>query len=448
MAAATATRSDIAKPELADKGKKRILWADQDMPVLQEIRARFEKDKPLNGLRMSACLHVTAETANLARTLKAGGADLVLIASNPLSTQDDVAASLVRDFGITVCAIHGEDGNSYYKHVAMALEHEPQVTMDDGADLVSSMIFVALNRLDDVHPMVREWASKIPVEARASKFANVIGSMEETTTGVIRLRAMEKDGVLKFPVIAVNDAETKHFFDNRYGTGQSTIDGIIRATNMLIAGKKVVVSGYGWCGKGVALRARGLGATVIVTEVNPVRALEAAMDGFLVMPMAEAVKVGDLFITVTGNKHIIGKDHFAQMKDGAFVCNSGHFDIEIDLVALKEQTAQHTPDVRHEVDEYKLKNGKRIYVIGSGRLVNLAAAEGHPASVMDMSFATQALATEFCVKNKGKLPNKVLEVPREIEEYIATAKLASMGITIDTMTADQKKYSESWEHGT
>jgi adenosylhomocysteinase len=447
-ATATPVRPDIAKPELADKGKKRILWADQDMPVLQQIRARFEKEKPLAGMRMSACLHVTAETANLGRTLKAGGADLVLIASNPLSTQDDVAASLVRDFGITVCAIHGEDGNSYYKHVAMALEHEPHVTMDDGADLVSAMIFVALNRLDDVHPQVREWASKIPTADRATKFANVIGSMEETTTGVIRLRAMEKDGVLKFPVIAVNDAETKHFFDNRYGTGQSTLDGVIRATNLLVAGKRIVVSGYGWCGKGVALRARGHGANVIVTEVSPVRALEAAMDGFQVMPMAEAVKVGDLFITVTGNKHIIGKQHFPLMKDGAMVCNSGHFDIEIDLKALEAETAQKTVGVRHEVDEYKLKSGKKLYVIGSGRLVNLAAAEGHPASVMDMSFATQALATEYCVKNKGKLLTKVINIPREIEEYIATAKLVSMGIAIDTMTADQKKYSTSWEHGT
>ena len=446
--AATAVKSDIAHPELAEKGKKRILWADQDMPVLQQIRARFEKEKPLAGLKMSACLHVTAETANLARTLKAGGADLVLIASNPLSTQDDVAASLVKDFGLTVGAIHGEDGNSYYKHVAMALDHEPLVTMDDGADLVSAMIFVALNRLNDVHPQVREWASKIPADQRAAKFKNVIGSMEETTTGVIRLRAMEKDGVLKFPVIAVNDAATKHMFDNRYGTGQSTIDGVIRATNMLMAGKKIVVSGYGWCGKGVAMRARGLGASVIVTEVSPVRALEAAMDGFAVMPMAEAAKVGDLFITVTGNKHILTKKHFEVMKDGAMVCNSGHFDIEIDLVALQDLTSQHTADVRREVDEYKLKSGKKLYVIGSGRLVNLAAAEGHPASVMDMSFATQALATEFCVKNKGKLPKKVINVPREIEEYISTTKLASMGITIDAMTADQKKYSESWEHGT
>jgi adenosylhomocysteinase len=440
--------SDIAKPELADKGLKRITWADADMPVLQQIRARFEKEQPLAGMRMAACLHVTAETAGLARTLKAGGADLVLIASNPLSTQDDVAASLVRDFGITVCAIHGEDGNSYYKHVAAALAHEPHVTMDDGADLVSAMIFVTLNRLKDVHSQVAAWAESIPVAERAKSFERVVGSMEETTTGVIRLRAMEKDGVLKFPVIAVNDADTKHLFDNRYGTGQSTIDGVIRATNMLLAGKKVVVSGYGYCGKGVASRARGLGAQVIVTEVNPVSALEAAMDGFAVMPMAEAAKAGDLFITVTGNKHVVGKAHFEAMKDGAMVCNSGHFDIELDLVALKELTATHTPDVRHEVDEYKLKSGKRIYVIGSGRLVNLAAAEGHPPSVMDMSFATQALATEYCVKNKGKLPNKVIDVPQELVDSIAAAKLKAMGVSIDTMSDDQKKYSVSWEHGT
>ncbi len=448
MTTATATRHDIARPELAEKGKKRILWADQDMPVLQQVRARFAKEKPLAGMKMSACLHVTAETANLARTLQAGGADLVLIASNPLSTQDDVAASLVKDFGVSVFAIHGEDTDTYYKHVAAALDHGPNVTMDDGADLVSAMIFVALNRLDDVHPQVRAWASKLSPADRDARIKSVIGSMEETTTGVIRLRAMEKDGVLKFPVVAVNDAETKHFFDNRYGTGQSTIDGIIRATNMLMAGKKVVISGYGWCGKGVAMRARGLGANVIVTEVSPIRALEAAMDGFAVMKMAEAAKVGDLFITVTGNKHIIGREHFALMKDGAMVCNSGHFDVEIDLKALEADTAQKTPNVRHEVDEYRLKSGKRLYVIGSGRLVNLAAAEGHPPSVMDMSFATQALATEFCIRNKGKLPNKVVPVPREVEEYVATAKLASMGITIDTMTADQKKYSESWEHGT
>jgi adenosylhomocysteinase len=446
-----AMKYDIAKPELAEKGKKRILWADADMPVLQKVRERFAKDKPLAGLKMSACLHVTAETANLARTLQAGGADLMLIASNPLSTQDDVAASLVKDFGIAVAAIHGEDGPTYYKHVAMALEHQPVVTMDDGADLVSAMIFIALDKLDMLsgsQKPVREWAEKFTPAQRKTLFEKVIGSMEETTTGVIRLRAMEKDGVLRFPVIAVNDAATKHLFDNRYGTGQSTIDGVIRATNMLMAGKKVVVSGYGYCGKGVSARARGLGAQVIVTEVNPVAALEAAMDGFAVMPMADVAKVGDLFITVTGNKHVVGKDHFLAMKDGAMVANSGHFDVELDLVALEKETAQKTPDARANVDSYKLKNGKTIHVLGAGRLVNLAAAEGHPASVMDMSFATQALATEYCIQNKGKLTAKVHLLPAEIENYVATTKLATMGITIDAMTADQKKYSTSWEHGT
>ncbi len=437
--------------DLADGGKKRIDWADQDMPVLRAIRARFEKEKPLAGLRMSACLHVTAETAGLARTLQAGGADLVLIASNPLSTQDDVAASLVRDFGLTICAIHGEDPLTYYKHVADALRHEPHVTMDDGADLVTAMVHISMDRLDkfnDGQKAVKDWAESLPASKRKTAFSRVIGSMEETTTGVIRLKAMEKDKVLKFPVIAVNDAETKHFFDNRYGTGQSTIDGIIRATNMLIAGKQIVVAGYGWCGKGVALRARGLGANVVVTEVNPIRALEAAMDGFAVMSMAAAAKTGDVFITVTGNKHIIRGEHFKVMKDGAYVCNSGHFDIEVDLVALKKLTGTLVPDVRREVDEYKLKSGKRIYVIGHGRLVNLAAAEGHPASVMDMSFATQALATEYVVQQKGKLSNAVHPVPRAIEDYISIAKLASMGITIDSMTPDQADYSTSWEHGT
>src|SRR5438067_1254843 len=366
MTTATKQRSDIKDPKLAPQGKKRILWADGDMPVLARIRERFAREKPLAGLRMAACLHVTAETANLARTLQAGGADLVLIASNPLSTQDDVAASLVHDFGITVYAIHGEDTDTYYRHVALALEHEPVITMDDGADLVSSMVFIALDRLDDVHAQVRQWASKLAPARRKSRFDSVIGSMEETTTGVIRLRAMEKDGVLKFPVISVNDADTKHMFDNRYGTGQSTIDGVIRATNLLVAGKKIVVSGYGWCGKGVANRVRGLGAQVIITEVNPIAALEAAMDGFAVMSMAEAAKVGDVFITVTGNKHIVRREHFLAMKDGAMVCNSGHFDVELDLVALKDETKTLTPDVRPQVDEHVLKNGKRLYLLGHG----------------------------------------------------------------------------------
>jgi adenosylhomocysteinase len=448
MATATKAPCDIKDSKLAPQGKKRILWADRDMPVLARIRERFEKEKPLEGLRLSACLHVTAETANLARTLKAGGADLVLVASNPLSTQDDVAASLVQDFGVAVFAIREENNETYYRHIVAALEHEPQVTMDDGADLVSAMIFVALERLDDVHSQVRAWAQKLPPAERQRLISQVIGSMEETTTGVNRLRAMEKDGVLKFPVIAVNDAQTKHFFDNRYGTGQSTLDGIIRATNLLLAGRKVVVCGYGWCGKGVALRARGLGSRVIVTEVDPIRALEAAMDGFDVMPIAKAAAVGDIFITVTGNSGIIRREHFVQMKDGAVVCNSGHFDVEIELPALKEESSEVTANVRSHVDEYRLRNGRRIYVLGQGRLVNLAAAEGHPPSVMDMSFATQALATEYCVQNKGKLAAQVHTVPLEVEEFVSRHKLASMGIEIDQLTAEQKRYMSGWEQGT
>jgi adenosylhomocysteinase len=443
-----ASRSDVADKKLAPGGKKRILWADQDMPVLSRVRDRFAKDKPLKGMRMSACLHVTAETANLVRTLQAGGAEVMLIASNPLSTQDDVAASLVEDFGVHVNAVHGENTETYYKHIVAALEFEPNVTMDDGADLVSAMVFVALDRLKDVHAQVAAWAHKIKPADRAKAFDRIVGSMEETTTGVIRLRAMEKDGVLKFPVIAVNDAATKHMFDNRYGTGQSTIDGVIRATNMLIAGKKIVVSGYGWCGKGVAARARGLGAQVIVTEVDPIKALEAAMDGFAVMPMADAAKAGDVFITVTGNKHIIRREHFVAMKDGAVVCNSGHFDVELELPALESESTQVTKDVRPQVDEYKLRSGKRVFVLGSGRLVNLAMAEGHPPSVMDMSFATQALATEYCVKNKGKLTPKVHDVPIEVEQYVSREKLASMGIAIDSLSKDQSAYLSGWEHGT
>jgi adenosylhomocysteinase len=448
MTTATQARSDVKDLKLAPHGKKRLLWADGDMPVLARIRERFAKEKPLAGLRLSACLHVTAETANLARALQAGGADVVLIASNPLSTQDDVAASLVQDYGIKVFAIRGEDNDTFYRHIVAALEHEPHVTMDDGADLVSAMIFVALQRLDDVHAQVRTWAQKLSLPERKRIIGQVIGSMEETTTGVNRLKAMARDGVLQFPVIAVNDAQTKHFFDNRYGTGQSTLDGVIRATNTLLAGRRIVVCGYGWCGKGVAMRARGMGAQVIVTEVDPIRALEAAMDGLQVMPIAEASVVGDVFITVTGNHGVIRREHFVRMKDGAVVCNSGHFDVELDLPALKAESTSVTPDVRTNVEEYKLKNGRRIFVLGQGRLVNLAAAEGHPPSVMDMSFATQALATEYCVRNKGKLGAAIHTVPVEIEEYVSREKLASMGINIDTLTEAQKQYMSGWEQGT
>lgn len=447
-AAPSAAKHDVKSFDLAPLGKKRILWADRDMPVLTKIRERFAKEKPLKGLRMSACLHVTAETANLMRTLAEGGADMVLCASNPLSTQDDVAASLVKDFGIKTFAVRGEDNNTYYQHIVAALAHKPHVTMDDGADLVSALVFVSLGRLDDVHAEVRKWAATMNPAERQELVKSIAGSMEETTTGVNRLRAMERDKVLPFPVIAVNDAQTKHLFDNRYGTGQSTIDGIIRATDLLLAGKVVVVAGYGWCGKGVALRARGLGANVIVTEIDAIRALEAAMDGFSVMPMAEAAKRGDLFITVTGNAHILRDEHFKVMKDGAMLCNSGHFDIEIDLKALEKGSTGVTKDVNNFVDEYKQKDGRRLYVLGEGRLVNLAAAHGHPASVMDMSFATQALATEYCMKNKGKLQNIVNTLPGEIEQLVSKLKLESMGISLDALTAEQKKYASGWEVGT
>ena len=416
---------DVKDLRLADGGRKRILWAGQDMPVLEKVKERFKKEKPLRGMRFSACLHVTAETANLVQTLKAGGADVLLCASNPLSTQDDVAASLVRHDKIPVFAIKGEDNKTYYSHLRSGLDHKPVITMDDGADLVSML-----------HTDYTHLAS------------NLIASMEETTTGVIRLRALEKDGALKIPVIAVNDAATKHLFDNRYGTGQSTIDGVIRATDMLIAGKKVVVAGYGWCGKGVTSRARGMGAKVIVTEVDPVRALEASMDGFEVMTMREAAKVGDLFITLTGDMHVIAKDHLKAMKDGAVICNSGHFDIEIDLKSLKSLSTKVEKNVRNFVDAYVLPGGKRIYLIGEGRLVNLAAAEGHPASVMDMSFATQALAAEWAVKNQKKLTPKVYEVPTDVENWVAKLKLSSMGIRIDRLTLEQEKYLTSWAHGT
>ncbi|MDD5382388.1 MAG: adenosylhomocysteinase [Candidatus Margulisbacteria bacterium] len=417
--------SDIKDKKLAGKGKLRIEWAERDMPVLTQVKEKFAKSQVLKGKKMSACLHITAETANLARTLKAGGADIVLCASNPLSTQDDVAASLVADYGIPVFAIKGEDNKTYYQHLVTAIEHAPVVTMDDGCDLVSTI------------------SAKYPRVAR-----QIIGSMEETTTGVIRLRAMERDGALKFPVFAVNDAQTKNLFDNRYGTGQSTVDGIIRATDLLIAGKNVVVVGYGWCGKGFSMRCRGMGANVIITEVNPVRGIEAVMDGFRVMTMAEAAPIGDLFCTLTGNVSVIRTERFAKMKDGAIVCNSGHFDVEIDIKGLKKMAKKERKNVRNFVDQYTLPNGRSIYLLAEGRLVNLAAAEGHPASVMDMSFSTQALATEYAIKNASTLKPKVYEVPQEIEDWVATAKLKSMNIGIDKLTPEQVKYLASWQEGT
>lgn len=410
---------------LAEKGKKRIIWAEKDMPVLSQIKEKFTKKQPFKGLKMSACLHVTAETANLVRVLKSGGAEVLLCASNPLSTQDDVAASLVKDFQIAVYAIKGEGRETFFKHLKAAINHQPNITMDDGADLIST-----------IHKNYPEMVTKI------------LGSMEETTTGVIRLRAMEKDRALKIPVVAVNDAQTKNLFDNRYGTGQSTTDGIIRATDILFAGKTVVVAGYGWCGKGFAMRARGLGAQVIVTEVNPIKALEASMDGFQVMSMIKAAKIGDLFCTLTGDINVLDTKHFKLMKDGAMICNSGHFDVEINVKGLNGLAKKVKKGVRNFVDEYILGPKKSIYLLGEGRLINLAAAEGHPASVMDMSFSTQALASEWVMKNKGKLLPKVYDISEEIENYVASLKLKSMGIGIDTLTAEQKKYLESWQEGT
>ena len=415
---------DVKDMALAERGKRKIEWANQQMPVLQLIRKRFIKEQPLKGLRLSACLHVTSETANLAITLRDGGADVVLCGSNPLSTQDEVAASLVKDYGIPTYAIKGEDNATYYSHIAAALDHKPQITMDDGADLVTTLL-----------------------TKRTDLLSGVIGGTEETTTGVIRLRAMAKDGTLKFPVIAVNDAMTKHFFDNRYGTGQSTIDGILRATNLLIAGLKFVISGYGWCGRGVAMRAKGLGADVIVTEVDPTRAIEAAMDGFRVMPMREAAKLGDVFVTVTGNKGVLGSEHFQVMKDGAVLANSGHFNVEIDLPAL-EKLATSRREARPLVEEFQLKDGRKIYVLGEGRLVNLATAEGHPASVMDMSFANQALAAEYMAQHSKELKPQVYSVPEHLDKQIARLKLDSMGIQIDKLSTEQEHYLASWQEGT
>ncbi|HYR75908.1 MAG TPA: adenosylhomocysteinase [Pyrinomonadaceae bacterium] len=419
-----AIEHDIKDISLAPQGKRRIDWAEREMPVLRLIRERFGTEQPLKGVRLVACAHITTETANLARALQAGGAESMLIASNPLSTQDDVAASLVADCGIPVFAMKGESTDTYRRHVQAALDFEPDIIIDDGSDVVATLI-----------------------KERPELAKKIVGSTEETTTGIVRLEAMLKAGVLTFPSIAVNNAQTKHFFDNRYGTGQSTLDGIIRATNILLAGRTLVVVGYGWCGKGVALRARGMGSNVVVTEIDPIKAVEAVMDGFRVMPIAAAAKIGDIFVTVTGNRHVIDRDHFASMKDGAIVANSGHFDLELNLVALRELSGE-PETLRPFVQEYKLSDGRRIMVLGEGRLINLAAAEGHPASVMDMSFANQALSVEYLVKNKGKLEPGVHLLPKEVDQEIASLKLRALGMSIDTLTSEQIEYMTSWETGT
>lgn len=424
MTTTTQVKHEVKDLALAGQGKQRIEWAGREMPVLRQIQERFEKEKPLAGIRLVACCHVTTETAHLAIALKNAGADALLIASNPLSTQDDVAASLVADYGIPVFAIKGEDNDTYHRHVQIALDHRPNLIIDDGSDVVATLI-----------------------QERQHQIADLIGTTEETTTGIVRLQAMLRDGVLTFPAVNVNDADTKHFFDNRYGTGQSTLDGIIRATNILLAGKTIVVAGYGWCGKGTALRARGMGANVIVTEIDPIKALEAVMDGFRVLPMTLAAPQGDIFITVTGNKHVIRGEHFEVMKDGAIVCNSGHFDIEIDLKALRGMASE-VKTVRQFTEQYSLSNGKSVIVLGEGRLVNLAAAEGHPSAVMDMSFANQAMACEYLVKNKGQLAPGLHSIPTEIDQEIARLKLQAMGIAIDGLTESQIEYINSWTSGT
>jgi adenosylhomocysteinase len=416
---------DVKDLDLAPAGRLRIEWAEREMPVLRLIRERFQKEKPLEGVRLSACLHITTETANLARTLQAGGAEVVLTASNPLSTQDDAAAALVSYWEIPVFAIKGEDNDTYYQHIHAALDHKPQITMDDGADLVSTL-----------H------------KSRTDLIGDVVGGTEETTTGVIRLRAMANHGVLRYPIVAVNDALTKHFFDNRYGTGQSTMDGVIRATNVLLAGKTVVVAGYGWCSRGIAMRAKGLGGNVIVTEVQPLRALEAVMDGYRVMPMTEAAPVGDIFVTSTGDVNVIDRHHFEQMKDGAIVANSGHFNVEINIPALEEMSGEPPRRVRPSVDEYTLPDGRRIFLLAEGRLVNLAAAEGHPSAVMDMSFANQALCAEYMLHHADELERTVYTVPEDIDQEIARLKLRAMGVEIDVLTPEQEKYLSSWEEGT
>ncbi|MEQ8998837.1 MAG: adenosylhomocysteinase [Coleofasciculus sp. B1-GNL1-01] len=423
-ATSTALKHEVKDISLAPGGKQRIEWAGREMPVLRQIQERFAQNKPLAGIRLVACCHVTTETAHLAIALKNAGADGLLIASNPLSTQDDVAASLVADYGIPVFAIKGEDNATYNRHVQIALDHKPNLIIDDGSDVTATL-----------------------VKERQNQIGDIIGTTEETTTGIVRLQAMFNQGVLTFPAMNVNDADTKHFFDNRYGTGQSTLDGIIRATNILLAGKTVVIAGYGWCGKGAAMRARGMGANVIVTEIDPIKGIEAVMDGFRVMPMIEAASHGDVFITVTGNKHVIRPEHFEVMKDGAMVCNSGHFDIEIDLKSLAELSTEYR-QVRNFTQQYFLKNGKSIIVLGEGRLINLAAAEGHPSAVMDMSFANQALACEYLVQNKGKLEPGLHSIPTEIDKEIGRLKLQAMGISLDTLTTEQVEYMNSWTSGT
>jgi adenosylhomocysteinase len=438
---------DVKDIKLADAGLEKIEWAGRRMPVLGQIAQRFAKKKPLKGVRIACCLHVTSETGNLMKTLKAGGADVVLCASNPLSTQDDVAAAIVKHFKIPAFCIKGETDRQYYEHIMKALAFMPNITMDDGADLVGALHMIAFDRTEGLHDTIKKWYKKLGKKEKEGLVSGVAGSMEETTTGVIRLKSMEKEGLLQFPVVAVNDALTKHMFDNRYGTGQSTIDGILRATNVLFAGATFVLAGYGWCGKGVTMRAKGLGAHVVVAEVNPLRALEAHMDGFEVMTMEKAAAIGDIFVTTTGDIHVIREEHFKNMKDGAMVCNSGHFNVELDLDAL-EKIKKSKRRIREFIDEYTLKNGKKIFVLGEGRLVNLACAEGHPSDVMDMSFANQSLCSEYMWKNAKKMEKKVYSVPKAIDEQVAMLKLASAGITIDTLTEEQEKYLSSWEMGT
>jgi adenosylhomocysteinase len=438
---------DVKDLALAEHGRRRTEWAERSMQVLRQVRERFAREKPFTGLKMSACLHVTAETANLMITLKAGGADVALCASNPLSTQDDVAAHMVKDHGIKVFAIKGEDNETYYEHIRAAIAHGPDITMDDGADVVGALHMIALGRLDDLPPAVRKWVEGMDASARKALLDKVIGSTEETTTGVIRLKAMAKEGILRFPVISVNDSFTKHLFDNRYGTGQSTIDGIIRATNLLLAGSTFVVAGYGWCGRGVASRARGLGANVIVTEIDPLKALEAVMDGYRVMTMEDAAPIGDIFCTLTGNIDVLRGEHFLAMKDGAVISNSGHFNVEIDIPALAKLAGGTSREVRPFVEEYRIGK-KRVFLLGEGRLINLAAAEGHPASVMDMSFANQSLGAEYLVKERKTLTNVVHRVPEAVDREIARLKLQAMGSNVDVLTAAQKKYLASWDMGT